>query len=93
MSAPNNNPPQTGFSANPKPTPYNPNYTAPRLFGKIPQSVICQNCNSSVVTVTNTVNGLTTWLLVAGIALVGCICGCCLIPLCIQDVKDVEHHW
>ncbi len=73
--------------------PQDPNYTAPFKFGQNPQSAMCSSCNSSVVTVTKTVSGLLTWLLVGAIALVGCFCGCCLIPLCIKDAKDVEHYW
>ncbi|RMZ93721.1 lipopolysaccharide-induced tumor necrosis factor-alpha factor -like protein [Brachionus plicatilis] len=36
--------------------------------------------------------GLATWLLSGGIALLGCIFGCCLIPFFIDACKDVEHY-
>ena len=47
----------------------------------------------SVVTIVTRVNGLVTWGLVGGLFLIGCFLGCCLIPLFIDDAKDVEHHW
>jgi lipopolysaccharide-induced tumor necrosis factor-alpha factor len=36
-------------------------------------------------------SGLGTWLVCGGICLFGLWAGCCLIPFCINDLKDANH--
>jgi lipopolysaccharide-induced tumor necrosis factor-alpha factor len=60
-------------------------------FGDVPVRCVCPNCQREIVTVTSRQNGLFTWLLVGGLCLIGCVLGCCLIPLCIDSAKDTVH--
>mmetsp|Transcript_23730 Transcript_23730/g.60362 ORF Transcript_23730/g.60362 Transcript_23730/m.60362 type:complete len:189 (+) Transcript_23730:50-616(+) len=36
--------------------------------------------------------GLGTWLLCLGLCCIGCDLGCCFIPFCVDDAKDIKHH-
>ena len=36
-------------------------------------------------------SGAVTWLSCGGCAILGCCLGCCLIPFCIDDLKDAVH--
>ena len=36
--------------------------------------------------------GLGTWLLCLGLCCIGCDLGCCFIPFCVDDAKDIDHH-
>ncbi|KAI3659886.1 hypothetical protein MP638_003386 [Amoeboaphelidium occidentale] len=56
-----------------------------------PVNITCPSCNTTITTVTNKKNGLLTWLLSCGLCVFGCWLGCCLIPFCVDDVKDTEH--
>jgi len=51
----------------------------------------CPHCGASVTTRVNTVPGTITWLSCAGLALIGCWLGCCLLPFCIDGLQDQEH--
>ena len=35
--------------------------------------------------------GLGTWLLCLGLCFIGCDLGCCFIPFCVDDAKDIQH--
>ncbi|OQV19789.1 putative Lipopolysaccharide-induced tumor necrosis factor-alpha factor-like protein [Hypsibius exemplaris] len=61
------------------------------LLGPNPSLINCPTCSQKVMSVTQYENGLLTWLGVGGLCLIGCWAGCCLIPLCINDTKDVVH--
>jgi lipopolysaccharide-induced tumor necrosis factor-alpha factor len=56
-----------------------------------PFNVICPACENSVKTRVEARDGLGTWY--AAILLFGAklICGCCLIPFCIEDLKEYKH--
>ncbi|OQV19790.1 putative Lipopolysaccharide-induced tumor necrosis factor-alpha factor-like protein [Hypsibius exemplaris] len=60
-------------------------------LGPNPTMVNCPNCSQQVVSVTEFENGTLTWLWVGGLCLIGCWAGCCLIPLCVDETKDVLH--
>lgn len=61
-------------------------------FGMIPASCTCPNCHQNVVTRTEYETGLFTWLLVGIIFLCGGWIFClCLLPFCIDSLKDVRH--
>ncbi|XP_058891326.1 lipopolysaccharide-induced tumor necrosis factor-alpha factor homolog isoform X2 [Acipenser ruthenus] len=51
----------------------------------------CPACQQLIVTRLEYTSGTLTWLLCGGIAIVGCLYGCCLIPFCIDGAKDVNH--
>ena len=44
------------------------------------------------ITRTQYVTGPFTWMVCGGIFLFVCCLGCCLIPFCCNDCKDVHHH-
>lgn len=60
-------------------------------FRESPVAMTCPNCRASVVTGINYVTGTLTWLACLGLCVVGCDGGCCLIPFCLDSMKDVEH--
>ena len=61
--------------------------TQSSLFGDIPIQCICSNCHQSIVTRAEQQTGLISWLICAGILLLGGWLGCCLIPFCIDSLK------
>eukprot|EP00483_Globobulimina_turgida_P008198 UN08214 len=63
----------------------------PRIISRYPQQCYCPRCQKLTQTRTMYVPGLGTWAVAGGVCLVGCWLGCCLIPFCIDDLKDVEH--
>ncbi|XP_013397792.1 lipopolysaccharide-induced tumor necrosis factor-alpha factor homolog [Lingula anatina] len=66
-------------------------YVNAPAFGPNSKQMQCPYCQAHVTTSVEYYSGGATWL-VAGITLfVGCWLGCCLIPFCIQDLKDARH--
>merc|ERR1719461_1800843 len=65
---------------------------APPIASRMPQQALCPRCQQLRVTRTTPVAGLGSWLIAGGCCLVGCWAGCCLIPFCVDDLKDVEHR-
>ena len=66
--------------------------TMPVIYGHFPVATRCPHCHADVVTRVEKHSGLMTWLSCGGLACVGCWLGCCLIPFCIDDLKDSHHH-
>ena len=68
---------------------------APVLLATVPRSkpilVNCPHCLKLVTTEVKPVEGLLTWLSCLGIAFLGGIYGCCLIPFCTPRLKDINH--
>ncbi|NWR43265.1 LITAF factor, partial [Regulus satrapa] len=63
----------------------------PVLFYDRPVQMCCPSCNQVIVTRLSYDSGALTWLSCGGLCLVGCVLGCCLIPFCIDALKDVDH--
>jgi len=74
------------------PTAFPPSTSVDWRMQETPCQVTCQYCNQQMTTRTVYTSGALTWLACIGIAFIGCILGCCLIPFCIDGCKDVEHH-
>ena len=56
-----------------------------------PQPVICPYCHSTTTSTVKYVSGAATWLSCIGICLLGGGIGCCLIPFCVNPLKDCDH--
>ncbi|CAI8045248.1 Lipopolysaccharide-induced tumor necrosis factor-alpha factor homolog [Geodia barretti] len=59
-------------------------------FTENPVQLRCNTCGQDVVTRTMYTPGLMTWLIVGILFILG-IWPCCLIPLCVDGLKDVDH--
>lgn len=57
-----------------------------------PTSGQCPHCQQTITTNCSYKNGMATWLSCGGLCLFGCWLGCCLIPFCVDGLKDVTHH-
>ncbi|XP_055343831.1 LITAF domain-containing protein-like [Paramacrobiotus metropolitanus] len=64
----------------------------PVLLSLDPVTVTCPHCGQQVMTVTQYENGLATYLAIGACICFLCILGCCLIPLCIDGLKDAVHY-
>ncbi|KFQ22306.1 PREDICTED: lipopolysaccharide-induced tumor necrosis factor-alpha factor [Merops nubicus] len=63
----------------------------PVVFHDRPVQMCCPSCNQMIVTRLSYDSGALTWLSCGGLFLLGCVAGCCLIPFCIDALKDVDH--
>ncbi|XP_022661921.1 lipopolysaccharide-induced tumor necrosis factor-alpha factor-like [Varroa jacobsoni] len=61
-------------------------------MGPLPQQVTCGKCGAHVMTATSARPGLLTYLFSGALIALGCVWGCCLIPYCIPECQDIEHH-
>ncbi|XP_058234291.1 lipopolysaccharide-induced tumor necrosis factor-alpha factor homolog [Hemibagrus wyckioides] len=66
-------------------------YVQPTSFGDVPAQTCCPVCAQTVVTRLEHNSGSMAWLVCAGLCIIGCIYGCCLIPFCVDGLKDVTH--
>ena len=66
-------------------------YQAPTDLPLTPTNVHCPSCNRVQTTKVELQNGLMTYAVAGGICLIGCVFGCCLIPFCIDELKDAHH--
>jgi lipopolysaccharide-induced tumor necrosis factor-alpha factor len=57
-----------------------------------PQILFCPRCNRMTNSVTESESGLCTYVCCWSLFLVGCAGGCCLIPFCMDSMKDVVHR-
>ncbi|XP_037561308.1 LITAF domain-containing protein-like [Dermacentor silvarum] len=60
-------------------------------WGPQPVSVSCPYCKTFVTTQVCPQPGLLTWLMCSGMAMLGCVFGCCFLPFCVYECQDVEH--
>ena len=96
--APPQQPPNYTYTNQPTPfipqaPPQQPNIPNGQTFSysRVSARVICQFCNQQTDTSIEHKNGLMVWLGCGGAVCVGCWLGCCLIPFCIDDLKDCYH--
>ena len=68
---------------------HNPNRL--NVWTRDPQLAVCRRCGVEVLTNVVFKSGAWTWLGCLGMAMVGCVYGCCLAPFCIDEAKDVIH--
>jgi len=61
-------------------------------FLESPVAMTCPFCQASIVTSTVYTNGTLTWIACGGVALMGGWLGCCLVPFCMDSLKDVIHN-
>ena len=61
------------------------------VFGPIPVEVKCIHCEATVMTQTTEQISVIAWVLAGGMVMLGCFLGCCLIPLLVKRLKDVNH--
>ena len=74
------------------PTAYTVHATPLTALGRNPTQCICGNCRTAIVTRVERTSGFLTWLLCLVLILFGCGLGCCFIPFCISDLKNVQHY-
>ncbi|XP_048006394.1 LITAF domain-containing protein isoform X1 [Leguminivora glycinivorella] len=81
-------------------SPYTPHYpptAGPQIVttvvpvGPQPTHMICPSCHAEIDTATQTKPGLLAYISGAIIFLLGCFCGCCLIPCCIDSCMVIHH--
>ncbi|CAF0845297.1 unnamed protein product [Didymodactylos carnosus] len=62
------------------------------FLGSQPASITCSVCRAQVITRVDYVSGPAAWLICFIIAMFGGIFGCCLIPFCVDSLKDAYHY-
>jgi len=63
-----------------------------QMFREAPVVMACPHCRANITTSLTYENGTITWLAAGGLCFIGCWLGCCLIPLCVDSLKDVKHY-
>ncbi|CAL8139164.1 unnamed protein product [Orchesella dallaii] len=63
----------------------------PYSFGSKSAKVTCSKCQREVLTEMDKHPSVTAWISAAIIAICGCFCGCCIIPLCMDSCMNTEH--
>ncbi|XP_053551202.1 lipopolysaccharide-induced tumor necrosis factor-alpha factor [Bombina bombina] len=63
----------------------------PVTFYDRPVHMCCPYCTRMITTRLVFSSGALTWLSCGGLCLLGCGAGCCLIPFCVDALKDVDH--
>uniref|UniRef100_A0A3P9KJP8 LITAF domain-containing protein n=1 Tax=Oryzias latipes TaxID=8090 RepID=A0A3P9KJP8_ORYLA len=64
---------------------------AVRPLGANPVQIACPKCHQTVLSKVDHSAGLLTYLLCGGLFFCGFVLGCCLIPFCVDRVKDAKH--
>ena len=72
---------------------YPPQFPHPPPFieTNLPSSVTCPQCHQAVVTEPVAKVGSLAWASCLVLIMLGFCCGCCLIPFCFDDFKDIYH--
>ena len=100
-NAPYRPPPNYNPNAQPYSSPYQNQRPQPNermyLMAVVPElprtpcNISCPTCGRNVETRIEYKSGIATWGLCVCCVVVGCWLGCCLIPFCVNSVKDVNH--
>ncbi|XP_053471936.1 lipopolysaccharide-induced tumor necrosis factor-alpha factor homolog [Ictalurus furcatus] len=77
--------------AQPSPHQVNPPQLLGGRLGDAPTVIICPHCHHQITTSVLYKPGCAAWGMCCLLTLLGLICGCCLIPCCIQAFQDVHH--
>lgn len=64
----------------------------PVFYGRRSVTITCPTHGTPSHTNMVAEPGLGTWLLCLGLCCIGCDLGCCFIPFCVDDAKDIKHH-
>ncbi|XP_075035902.1 lipopolysaccharide-induced tumor necrosis factor-alpha factor [Mixophyes fleayi] len=64
----------------------------PITFHDRPIQMCCPYCSRLTNTHLQYTSGALAWLSCGGLCLLGCGFGCCLIPFCIDSLRDVDHY-
>ncbi|KAL2101705.1 hypothetical protein ACEWY4_003466 [Coilia grayii] len=74
-----------------------PAVPAPKVFTDVQElpsysaKIRCPHCHAFVTTEVSYSVGPVSWLVCTMSILLGCVAGCCLIPFCMKNFKDVHH--
>ncbi|XP_056593337.1 lipopolysaccharide-induced tumor necrosis factor-alpha factor homolog [Triplophysa dalaica] len=60
-------------------------------LGDTQTATVCRYCHNSILTVVEYKPGCAAWAMCFLIALLGLICGFCLIPFCVRGFQDAHH--
>ncbi|XP_062243381.1 lipopolysaccharide-induced tumor necrosis factor-alpha factor homolog [Platichthys flesus] len=60
-------------------------------LGDSPVQVVCPSCHQAVLTKVDHTSGVLTYLLCGGLFFCGFVLGCCLIPFCVDRLRDTRH--
>ncbi|KAM7394591.1 hypothetical protein PAMP_021382 [Pampus punctatissimus] len=60
-------------------------------LGDSPVQIACPKCHQTVLSKVEYSSGLLTYLLCGGLFFCGFVLGCCLIPFCVDRMKDAKH--
>lgn len=87
---PYDQPPQGPPQAMPPPVVQTVVMQAP-YWGHDPVRTVCSHCQSEVTSGITSEPGVVAWIAAGVICFVGGFCGCCLIPFCIDSMKQTTH--
>ncbi|GAB1598643.1 lipopolysaccharide-induced tumor necrosis factor-alpha factor homolog isoform X1 [Argonauta hians] len=60
-------------------------------FGEASVQTSCPKCKAEIMTATHYETGNLSWVICLVLSFFGCIFGCCLLPFCMDNTKDVIH--
>eukprot|EP00090_Calanus_glacialis_P019403 TRINITY_DN29810_c0_g1_i1.p1 TRINITY_DN29810_c0_g1~~TRINITY_DN29810_c0_g1_i1.p1 ORF type:complete len:149 (+),score=31.99 TRINITY_DN29810_c0_g1_i1:55-501(+) len=65
-------------------------YIASPSYGSHPVTLVCPQCQKNITTRTSSEPSQTAWILGIVLCVLGCV-PCCLIPCCMDSMKQVTH--
>uniref|UniRef100_A0A3Q3LJT9 LITAF domain-containing protein n=1 Tax=Mastacembelus armatus TaxID=205130 RepID=A0A3Q3LJT9_9TELE len=60
-------------------------------LGDSPVQIFCPKCHQTVLTKVDYTPGLLTYLFCGGLFFCGFVLGCCLIPFCVDRLRNAKH--
>lgn len=61
-------------------------------FGENPVSMVCPHCREQTVSRLKYESNIINHIMAFTCCIFGLWCGCCLIPYCINSIKNVRHE-